>query len=192
MAEAKEVLEGTGIVDNKEEAIKKDGTKYWKFKIDGKTFSCWEYDMGNSVSKGDKVGLFWTEAPGPGTVVYRNITSIYPQEEVIMNDQSTLTSPKQLATPVKQPIQAQAQVSKPIINTNATTKISGLRGDEHPDRFLLGMAINNGATLLAEILAMCDGLEQQKQILNDASYYENLVKGLFLTSKKLQKELLGN
>ena len=78
-------MDGIGTIESKEESLKKDGEKYWKFKIilegepDALTFSLWDYKVGQEVSTGDDVKVFWTEKAGQGlhgTLTYRNINSI--------------------------------------------------------------------------------------------------------------------
>jgi len=84
----KEVKEGTGIIENKEEANSKKG-KYWRYKIrmnddkDAKyptSFSMWDYEGGSKVSVDDEVKVFWEENAGKNKVgqevTYRNIKSI--------------------------------------------------------------------------------------------------------------------
>lgn len=79
--------EDIGVIEAKEEAIKSsDNTQYWKFKItlEGAekplTFSCWDYEAGTKVKKGEKVKFYYTEKPGTGfegkPITYRNIQSI--------------------------------------------------------------------------------------------------------------------
>ena len=67
-----EVFEGKGKIESKEEGKSQKNEKYWKFKITlkgeetAKTFSLWEYEAGTGISKGDEVGMFWTEKEGKG------------------------------------------------------------------------------------------------------------------------------
>ena len=81
----KEIRDGIGTIESKEESVKKDGDKYWKFKIilegeqNALTFSLWDYKVGQEVNQGDDVKIFWTEKAGQGlhgTLTYRNINSI--------------------------------------------------------------------------------------------------------------------
>ena len=103
-----EVKEGFGKVEEKSEAVKKDGTdKYWRYKIalnDGEvlTFSQWKYDEGKEIHLGDEVKLFWTEKEGQGVhgpVTYRNINSIGPTEAYKANAEPVISkkSDKELA-----------------------------------------------------------------------------------------------
>ena len=80
-----EIKEGTGTIDEKSEAVTKKKDKYWKFKIDGLSYSMFEHEAGTNVGVGDKVKMYWTEKPGvnPNSgdpIVYRNLTSIGKEE----------------------------------------------------------------------------------------------------------------
>ena len=82
-----EKIDAIGVIEDKEEAVKSsENTKYQKFKItlEGAekplTFSCWDYQAGTKVKKGEKVKFYYTEKESIGfedrPVIYRNIQSI--------------------------------------------------------------------------------------------------------------------
>ena len=88
------VLEGNGIIENKEEAMSKKG-KYWRYKIrmdsdlDAKyptSFSMWEYDAGKEVSVNDRGKVTWEENPWKNAlgkdVTYGYIKSISKTDTV--------------------------------------------------------------------------------------------------------------
>ena len=78
------VHDGTGTIQEKTEQVTKKGDKFWKFKIDEKTYSIFEYKAGELVKTGDKVKMVWTESEGQGKfgpVTYRNLRSIFKADE---------------------------------------------------------------------------------------------------------------
>ncbi len=84
MEEKKNVCEGTGKIEEKSEAVTKKGDKYWKFKVNNKMFSLFEYPAGHDVSVGDNVKMYWTEKESTSNnqpVTYRNINSIFKTDE---------------------------------------------------------------------------------------------------------------
>ena len=79
-----DVKEGNGIIESKTESVTKKGDKFWKFKIDGKTYSLFEFEAGREVEAGDQVKMFWTETEGAGqfgAVTYRNLNSIFKEAD---------------------------------------------------------------------------------------------------------------
>ena len=79
-----DVKEGTGTIESKTESVTKKGDKFWKFKIDGKTYSLFEFEAGRDVEIGDQVKMFWTETEGAGqfgAVTYRNLNSIFKEAD---------------------------------------------------------------------------------------------------------------
>ena len=60
-----EVYDGTGTITEKTEQLTKKGDQFWKFKIDEKTYSIFEYKAGELVKTGDAVKMIWTEKPNP-------------------------------------------------------------------------------------------------------------------------------
>jgi len=84
-----EVKEAEGIIESKEEATKKDGEFYWKYKIniEGKvsTMSQWNYEDGKEVKTGQEVLVTWTEKT-VGQNTYKNIASIGPKEKYVPRD----------------------------------------------------------------------------------------------------------
>jgi hypothetical protein len=74
------VLKGVNI-ESKEEALKKDGSVYYKFKINGKTYSCFDKDMGAVIHTGDNVNISYTQTQS-GEFTYKNITSIVNADSV--------------------------------------------------------------------------------------------------------------
>ncbi len=79
-----EVHDGTGTIQEKTEQVTKKGDQFWKFKIDEKTYSIFEYKAGELVKSGDKVKMIWTETEGTGRhgpVTYRNLRSIFKEED---------------------------------------------------------------------------------------------------------------
>ena len=88
-----EVKEAEGIIESKEEATKKDGELYWRYKINIEgnvlTMSQWNYDDGKEVRAGQKVLVTWSEKEGTGMrgpVTYRNIASIGHKEKYAQRD----------------------------------------------------------------------------------------------------------
>jgi hypothetical protein len=98
MSEEK-VLDGFGVVEKKEECVTKKGDKYWKFVIDGKTYSLFEYPAGEKVSVGDNVKIVWTESEKEsqyGPVTYKNLKSIFkdtPEEVDVANGGEGVDTP---------------------------------------------------------------------------------------------------
>ena len=178
-------LQGEGTLEQKEEALKKDGTPYWKFKIDGKTYSLFEYELGHGVKVGDKVGMIWIEKEGKsaqgGSITYRNLNSIYPLGELPnvpveeVSGQPTQSAPQQAPKP-------------PVQNQQAVMDYKA----RDADKYELGMAKNNAAILFAKLVEKTESLDEAKEFLsNNATYYEGLVKDLFNRGKEIRKELIG-
>ena len=77
------VKEAVGIIEKKEECVTKKGDKYWKFVINGLTYSLFsDLEAGSKVSTNEKVKIVWTEKEGTGpkgSITYRNLSAIFPQ-----------------------------------------------------------------------------------------------------------------
>ncbi len=77
------VKEAVGIIEKKEECVTKKGDKYWKFVINGLTYSLFsDFEAGSKVSTNEKVKIVWTEKEGTGPkgpITYRNLSAIFPQ-----------------------------------------------------------------------------------------------------------------
>ncbi len=83
MEESNQIKEGEGTVEKKNEAYTKNENPYWKFVIDGKTYSLFEYEIGKGIGEGDKVGMFWKEHIGDykgNKVTFRNLTNIFRKD----------------------------------------------------------------------------------------------------------------
>ena len=76
------VKEAVGILEKKEECVTKKGDKYWKFVINGLTYSLFsDFEAGSKVSTNEKVKIVWTEKENPknSESPYRNLSAIFPQ-----------------------------------------------------------------------------------------------------------------
>ena len=94
-----EAKSGTGNIESKEEGSSKNGP-YWKYTINGKIFSFWEYDEGQKIKVGDNVKMEWEEKEGQGShgpITYRNLKCIYKT-----NDSRSSTSDEDLAKEEKE------------------------------------------------------------------------------------------
>ena len=112
------IHEGKGTVEEKSEGKKKDGEKFWKFKINGKQFSLWDYEAGTQIELDQEIYMYWTEKPGTSSgreVTWRNINSIMPIED------ASALSDKKLA-------EVEKEVDKNIGSGKATTRDSFTEG----------------------------------------------------------------
>ncbi len=76
------VKEAVGIIEKKEECVTKKKDKYWKFVINGLTYSLFsDFEAGSKVNVKGKVKLIWTEKENPknSESPYRNLSAIFPQ-----------------------------------------------------------------------------------------------------------------
>ena len=174
------ILDGVGAIEHKDECLTKKQKKYWKFVINGQTYSLWEYDAGLNVSIGMVVNMTWTENPGTGKngpITYRNLKAIYPADP---------NAPQPAAQPATttptQPTQAIPQ-GQPLVDDFKK---------KESDKYELGMAKNNAAILFSKMLEPCESIEQVKETLkNEADYYDGLVEALFKRGKAIREKLLG-
>ncbi len=97
---SEDIKEGKGTIEEKSEAVTKKGDKYWRFKVDGKYYSAFEYAAGLDVSVGMKVNMVWTETPNPKNAnsPYRNLKSIYQGTDPIAgkSDEELANTPKEV------------------------------------------------------------------------------------------------
>jgi len=202
-----ETYESSGVIEEKSEAAKKDGDKYWKFKIDGKTYSLWDYDKGINCHVGDEVRITYTQKESEfkgKKVVYRNISEILLLrcclEEVIGDSNSNheeqiKNQPDPLA---KQGLNKNhADVIKKGVPANLQAKANNYNASkETQDRITLGMAANNSATLIAPMMAQGVEVSDDGQVKTGWAecwepVYKSLVKRLFTIYKELQDEKIG-
>ena len=123
-----EKIDGIGVIEAKEEAVKADKEQYWKLKIRQEgaeavlTYSLWDYEAGTKVKKGEKVKFYYTEKEGTGfegkPVTYRNIQSIGTLDKYEVDPELASKSDSQLAE------QAPSESMKDIVHKES----SGGRG----------------------------------------------------------------
>lgn len=172
-------LEGKGKITKKEEALKKDGSKFLKFVIEGKsteghplnnTFSMFDYETGNAIGIGDEVAFSWTETPGtlPGgsQITYRNLVEI-----------------ARYAPP--------AQSELPAAPVKDMARVDNYQAKE-ANKYSLGMAINATALIMQACADKCETIECVKDMLKENSeYFDKLTKALYLKYTRIRKEELG-
>ena len=151
--ETKQVFEGTGTVESKEEGITKKDKEYWKFQITlngedtAKTFGLFEYDAGIVIKKNMKVYMYWTESKGTskfGTeITYRKLTSIFEidphklDEEDVSGENGVAPAITNYNTEHKIPIQ------KDMAKVETYQK----KQDTYQDGMRFGMMVNNTVQL---------------------------------------------
>lgn len=176
--EDKKVCEGSGLLEKKEECLTKKGDKYWKFIIDGKTFSLFEYEAGLGISVGNQVGMYWTETQGDFNgkpITYHNLNSIYLLEDEVVktNTEAKNTTPSQF---------------KQEKNMQAVKDYA----EKDADKFELGMAKNLAGEILCQLVAKGKDIADCKEIIKQNSeYYDLIVEALFNKNKAIRQKILG-
>jgi len=180
MTEDKKVCEGSGTIESKAEAVTKKGEKYWKFTVDGKIYSLFEYEAGHDVGAGDNVKMFWTETVSNydnKTVTYRNLNSIFKSEETPV--EKIEDNPNLKMGNIVPPTQEQNQ------------KVNDFKAAE-ADKFELGMAKNNATLIFCEILEKNDSVDQTEDFIKThGEMWDKLVVSLYNRGKKIREQLLG-
>jgi len=190
------IFEGDGTIEKKEEATTKDNAAYWKFVIDGKTYSLFEHESGLGVKVGEKVGMFWKEKKGTykgKPVTYRNLTSIFEKgaTEEAVYDTADGQPPTSVAQPTPQPEPSEPTPVKPSEPPKNMQAVTDYKAND-ANRFELGMAKNNAAILIGKMLEQCESIDQQKDFLRDnGDYMDKLTTALYNRYKKLREQLLG-
>ena len=162
-----EVKEGYGRVEEKSEAVKKNGEKYWKYKIilegavNPLTFSQWNYDDGKDVPVGKVNRITWTEKEGQGShgpITYRNINSIYKEEK-----DPNLGTDKELAS------QAPNETMKDVIHKEKVDVAKGggvAPSSTYNQGARIGMIYNNAVLLcIAEKKTKPEDIEEKFNML---------------------------
>ena len=171
--EKKEVKQGNGIIEKKEEAITHKNQPYWKFTINKIIYSLFEYEAGKGLKVGDKVGMYWTETK-KGDIIYRNLNSIFPEDE---------------NNPVVEEVVDDSNYPKNYKESKQkdTQKVQQFKEYE-ANKYELGMAKNNAAIIVAQKF----GRKEDSKWDNgwEETYWE-LVKKLYNKGKEIRKELLG-
>jgi len=183
MADLK-ICEGEGLIEKKEENTTKKGDPYWKFVIDGKTYSLFEYEAGKGVRVGDHVGMYWTESQrsfGGKPITYRNLNSIFekPIEEETVKD----------TPPVKKAF--------PGVDTTPATPPKDIKSvndfkSKEADIYELGMAKNNATFVFCKLVEKSGSLEEvEEYIKTNGDKWDKLVVALYERGKKIRKDILG-
>jgi|TARA_Y100000310_G_scaffold344207_1_gene455729 hypothetical protein len=184
---------GIGIIESKEEAVKKSGEQYWKFKIilDGAekplTFSLWEYDAGTKVKRGEQVKFYWTEKEGKGfegqPITYRNIVSIGSIGKYERDSEFSKLSDAELAK------QAPANSMKEIDEEKGS-------GVAPPDtqRMIVRQSALNYATQLEGIFLAWEMKQDTREVdggeLNNEKLYELAKKRIKATAKEFEENVM--
>lgn len=172
-----EVKEGEGTVEMKQEALTKNNDPYWKFKIDGKSYSLFEHEAGSGISVGDYVGMYWTETQ-KGNITYRNLNSIFKKE---IHEEKVSNESKQEVSQPQQPQAPQKDMKK----------VQEYKAKE-ADSYELGMAKNNATILFGEILRSFSSAEEKQAFIKDnGDMWDNLATSLFNRGKKIREQILG-
>ena len=181
--EKQEVFEGEGTIEKKEDGITKKGDPYFKFIIDGKTYSLFEHEAGKGVKIGDHVGMYWTETPSSFNgkpITYRNLNSIFEKETTV--ETVSENQPKKDFSGVAQ------SVTQPPRDTQ---KVNDYKTKE-ADIYELGMAKNNATLIFCKLLDKEDSVEDVETFIKDnGDTWNKLTMALYTRGKKIREELLG-
>ena len=192
MKEVKEGLNAIGVIESKEEAVKKDWVEYWKYKItlkgetNSQTFSQWNYEEGKEIHVGDIYMLFWTEKEGTGAhgpITYRNINSIGPVEKYGKDPELAKKTDAQLAD------EAPKSTMKEVIQEKENPKgvegspSSYLEREERKQLLIVRQSSLNYATQLAGIF-LAWKVEKEKQ---QGKSFEQSLPSLEEISKRIKE-----
>jgi hypothetical protein len=183
MAAEQEVKSMKGVVTGKEEAVIKTGDNagnaYWRFTIEGKKFSLWDYNKGKDIKSGTAVEVLFTETVGQGQrgeVTYRNIKDI-------------------------RTIESKVEVTTERVNDSADLAPPPTYDELTADKFELGMAKNNAAVLTGAIMDYLSKVQPDVKmswegdiangITSVKKIYWQIVNDLFTEGAQVRKKQLG-
>jgi len=170
MVETKKTIDASGTIENIEEGQTSRGDTFYKFTIDGQSYTLFDEDD-RGLRKGDFVVFNYFETRKENKV-YRNLNAIKQEEEVSSNEIVPPAAPKQ-----------PSQVMQAQMNDYMA---------KDADKFELGMAKNNAIILMSKKLEKLDSAQQIEEYIKGAGpEFKKMTIDLFNVGKEIRKEILG-
>lgn len=165
-----------GNLDKKQSATSKNG-EYWQMVVDGVQLSLWDYDSGLGIKENDRVIVTYTVTE-KGNKTYNNITTI--AIDVGVEDVDVSNEPA-----------AQEKLESPRKDFATVDKFR----EADADKYEIGMAKNNAAIIISELVGDSDVQEKNGEISFNWKKYEkayaDLVNALYENGKRIRNEKLG-